>query len=222
MTRTVPVPDRSRSAHGVFTADPLPGGTDFPAPAGMLLKRFGATEDDLARLDARPHVRMFLTEVATDAAGPAALAARRDALALAADHDGIVVDLVLPRLVGATTSEAASQWVAVDVDGGGLTTRGLEVFGLPELRLDGTAPEATAPAIAVMLGLSHRLITEWPARDPVGPAAVTLRDIALAYGDDTDLPGNATGGRSTDLMIAFHGGELVVTLVGDPARDLFA
>lgn len=216
--RIVRVPQHCRSAHGVFTAEPLPGGTDFPAPADVLLRRFGATDDDLARLAARPHVRMFLTEVAPDVAAESALAARRDAVDLGAAHDGVVLDLVLPRLVAAPAGRAAAEWVAVDVDATGLTTRGLEVFGLPDLRLDGVERDDTAAAIAVLLGVAQRLITEWPANDPVGPAVVTLHDVALAYGDQVD---RAEPDRSTDLLIALRDGELVLTLLGHPGADLF-
>lgn len=219
MTRIVPAPDRCRSAHGVFTRDPVDGSADFPPPLGPLLKRFGASAESLAHLAERPHARVFLTEVSLDEARRAAARSRLDAAAFAAEHDGVLVDLAVPRIVTAPAAEGAAAWVAVDVDPEGLTTRGLEAFGLPELRLDAIAPDATAAAIAVVLGLAHRLLTEWPAQDPVGPATVTLHDIALAYDDTT---GTAPGtDRSTDLLIAFHDGSLVVTLLGDPARDLF-
>ncbi|MGA8851518.1 MAG: hypothetical protein WB508_07325 [Aeromicrobium sp.] len=218
MNRLIPVPDRCQSAHGVFTAEPVDGAADFPAPGGALLRRFGASADDVARLEARAHARVFLTETSTVDAASAARRAREDALAFAAEHDGVVVDLAVPRIVTGPISSAASAWVAVDVDPAGLTSRGLETFGLPELRLDGIDPEAVAPSIALILGVAQRLLTEWPARDPVGPAAVTLHDIALAYDDQVDQTGPE---RSTDLLIAFHAGELVLTLVGDPAADLF-
>lgn len=218
MTRISRVPERCRSAHGVFTADAAVGTADFPAPGHTLLRRFGATPDELARLEARPYVRMFLTEAAPVDGLTAAVGARRDALAVAASHDGVVVDLTIPRIVSGPVSTAASQWVGVDVDTDGLTTRGLETVGLPELRLDEVAPDATAPAIALMLGLAQRLLTEWPAHDPVGPATVTLHDIALAYDDQVD---RAEPERHTDLLIALRDGELVLTLLGDPATDLF-
>lgn len=217
--RILAVPRGCRSAHAVFTAEPLDGSTDFPPPADVLLRRFGATDDDIDRLVQRPHARMLLTEVAPEAAADAALSARQEALDLAAGHDGVVIDLILPRLVSAPASRAASHWVAVDVDAVGLTTRGLEVFGLPDLRLDGVERDATAAAIAVLLGLAQRLITEWPENDPVGPASVTLHDIALTYGDQAvDQTGPE---RSTDLLIALRDDELVLTLLGDPATDLF-
>lgn len=218
MNRLIPVPDRCRSAHGVFTAEPVEGAADFPAPGGSLLRRFGASADDLARLEARPHARVFLTETSTADAASAARRAREDALAFATEHDGVVVDLAVPRIVSGSVTSAASAWVAVDVDPAGLTTRGLEAFGLPELRLDNVEPEAVAPSIALILGIAQRLLTEWPAHDPVGPAAVTLHDIALAYDDHVDQTGPE---RSTDLLIAFHANELVLTLMGDPASDLF-
>lgn len=221
--RVLALPDRCRSAHGVFTAAPLDAAADFPAPADALLRRFGATPDDLDRLASRPFVRMFTTETSVDQAAAAVGAARRAALDLAAAHDGVVVDLTIPRVVtGSETgsdTDGAARWVAVDVDPGGLTTRGLEAFGLPELRLDGVRPDHAAAAIAVLLGLAERLLTEWPDRDPVGPATVTLHDVALAYGDPS--ADEATPAPGTDLLLALRDGELVLTLLGDPATDLF-
>lgn len=219
MTRIVPVPDRCRSAHGVFTREPVDGSVDFPPPLGPLLKRFGAPEAALAQLEERPHARVFLTEVPLNDARRATVRSRHDAAAFAAEHDGVLVDLAVPRIVDAPTAEGAAAWVAVDVDPEGLTTRGLEAFGLPELRLDGVEPDATAASIALVLGLAQRLLTEWPTHDPVGPATVTLHDIALAY-DDTGGTAPDTD-RSTDLLIAFYDGSLVITVLGDPATDLF-
>ena len=217
--RIVPVPERSRSVHGVFTRDPIDGSADFPAPAAALLKRFGAGEEAAQSLVERPHLRMFMTDVPLADARSAAGGARRDAGAFAAEHDGVLVDLAVPRIVEDAAAAGASAWVAVDVDPLGLTTRGLEAFGLPELRVDGVEAARTAASIAVLLGLSQRLLTEWPEHDPVGPAAVTLHDIALAYDDQIDQTGPE---RSTDVLIAFHDGELILTLVGDPVADLFS
>ncbi len=220
MNRLIPVPDRCRSAHGVFTAAPVEGAADFPAPGGSLLRRFGATADEVARLETRPHARVFLTETSTADAASAARRAREDAMVFASQHDGVVIDLAVPRMVSGPVTTAAAEWVAVDVDSTGLTTRGLEAFGLPEVRLDDVDPEAAAPSIALMLGLAQRLLTEWPAHDPVGPATVTLHDIALAYGDQVDQTGPEI--PRTNLLIAFHDGELVLTLLGDPGTDLFS
>lgn len=218
--RIVPVPERCRSVHGVFTHEPVDGSADFPAPAGALLRRFGAAEESVDRLAERPHVRMFMTDVPLDAARDAAGDARRDAAAFAAEHDGVLVDLAVPRIVEDATAEGAAAWVAVDVDPLGLTTRGLEAFGLPELRLDDVDTSDAAPSIALMLGVAQRLLTEWPANDPVGPASVTLHDVALAYGDPGD--DRTESSRRCDLLIALHDRELVLTLLGDPATDLFA
>lgn len=217
--RIVPVPQRCRSVHGVFTREPIDGSADFPAPAAALLKRFGATDDATHELTERPHLRMFMTDALLDDARSAARDARRDAAAFAAEHDGVLVDLSVPRIVQNAAAAGAAAWVAVDVDPIGLTTRGLEAFGLPELRVDGVEAAHTASTIAVLLGLSQRLISEWPAHDPVGPAAVTLHDIALAYDDQIDQTGPE---RNTDLLIAFHDGELVLTMMGDPIADLFS
>ncbi len=217
--RIVPIPQRCRSVHGVFTREPIDGSADFPAPAAGLLKRFGASDEETHALGERTHLRMFMTDVPTGDAQPAARGARDDAAAFAAEHDGVLVDLAVPRIVQDPAASGAASWVAVDVDPIGLTTRGLEAFGLPELRADGIEAARTASTIAVLLGLSQRLMDEWPAHDPVGPAAVTLHDIALAYDDQVDETGPE---RSTDLLVAFRDGELVLTLVGDPVVDLFS
>lgn len=217
--RIVPVPPRCRSVHGVFTRQPIDGSADFPAPAAALLKRFGASEDAAQSLVDRPNLRMFMTDVPLADAWSAAGHARRDAGAFAVEHDGVLVDLAVPRIVEDPAAAGAASWVAVDVDPIGLTTRGLEAFGLPELRVDGVEASRTASTIAVLLGLSQRLLTEWPEHDPVGPAAVTLHDIALAYDDQIDQSGSE---RSTDLLIVFHDGELVLTVMGDPITDLFS
>lgn len=217
--RIVPVPQRCRSVHGVFTREPIDGSADFPAPAAALLKRFGATDEATHALMQRTHLRMFMTDVPLSDARSAARGARRDAGAFATEHDGVLVDLAVPRIVEDPAAAGAAAWVAVDVDPIGLTTRGLEAFGLPELRVDGVEAARAASTIAVLLGLSQRLISEWPAHDPVGPAAVTLHDIALAYDDQIDQTGPE---RSSDLLIAFHDGELVLTVMGDPIADLFS
>lgn len=112
---------------------------------------------------------------------------RRDELQLAAAHDGVVVDLLIPRIVTDGPDQAAAtvaaQWVAMDLEDNVLHSRGLDAFGLPEFSIAVASPEQTSMLLAIAMGLAQRLITEWPEQDPVGPAGVTLRDIALAYGD---------------------------------------
>jgi hypothetical protein len=82
--------------------------------------------------------------------------------------------------------------------------------------------ETHAMTDAVVAGLAHRLIAEWPENDPVGPATVTLRDIAFGLGD----PQAATTpkDRTLDLLITYDPGphRLVVQLLQDPAEALFA
>ncbi len=75
---------------------------------------------------------------------------------------------------------------------------------------------------AVLAGLVHRLLAEWPANDPVGGATVTLRDIAYGLGDAQAA--TTPKGRSIDVDIAYDPDDevLVVTLDGDPAETLFA
>ena len=80
----------------------------------------------------------------------------------------------------------AQQWYVLDyddLDDGLLRTDGLAQFGLPEVTVADVDPATHAMTDAVVAGLAHRLIAEWPSNDPVGPATVTLRDIAFGLGD---------------------------------------
>jgi hypothetical protein len=99
---------------------------------------------------------------------------------------------------------------------------GLTAFGLPEVAVEGVDPTGHAMFGAVLAGLVHRLIAEWPANDPVGTATITLRDIAYGLGD----PGAAETpkDRSVELSIDYDPdeGRLVVRLLADPATALFA
>jgi len=74
---------------------------------------------------------------------------------------------------------------------------------------------------AVIAGLAHRLIAEWPENDPVGPATVTLRDIAYGLGDLEAV--TTPKDRAIDLVIDYDPGphRLVVQLLQDPAEVLF-
>ena len=76
-------------------------------------------------------------------------------------------------------------------------------------------------ADAVVAGLAHRLIAEWPENDPVGPATVTLRDIAYGLGDPDAI--STPKDRTIDLVISYDPGphRLMVQLLQDPAVVLF-
>lgn len=218
MERIVPVPQAARSLHAVFTADPIEPVADLAAPPASLLRRFGASDDDLTALSRRdqPHVFVLDAPLGTRLNTVAEQLAdtRRAALAFADEHDGVVVDMLVPRIVGPTQTDptVASHWVALDLDAGHLRSRGLEAFGLPELRAEAEDGARTGMILAVAMGLAQRLITEWPEHDPVGPAAVTLHDIALGFADPEPAPREP----ALDLMIDYTDGALVVTLVDDP------
>jgi hypothetical protein len=119
----------------------------------------------------------------------------------------------------------AQQWYVLDYDDlseGRIRTDGLAQFGLPEVAVSDVDPETHAMTDAVIAGLAHRLIAEWPTNDPVGPATVTLRDIAFGLGDEkaSEIP----EGRSIDVLIDYDPGphQLQVQLMDDPAEVLFA
>jgi hypothetical protein len=198
---TVAVPDARHSLHAVMTAMPIEPVEEppVPLPTAALLRRFGAGP---------------VASAATDA-----VAARLEALTLAAQHDGVVVDLAVPRLVTHTVDEtdpsAPRQWVSLDVEGTGLdgtdvVSHGLGTFGLPELRARAVPLPALPATLAVLTGLVGRLLAEWPENDPIGRATVTLTDVAAAMGEPappTDTP--------IDVRIKLRGGELAVTVLGD-------
>ena len=109
-----------------------------------------------------------------------------------------------------------------DLADGILRTDGLSQFGLPEVVVSEVDPETHAMTDAVIAGLAHRLIAEWPSNDPVGPATVTLRDIAFGLGDPD--ASRTPEGRAIDLLIDYEAGShrLLVQLMSNPADALFA
>lgn len=224
---TVPVPDVRHSVHAVVTAtalepvEPVP----VPLPTVALLRRFGADADQLAAFEARPHARVLHRSGPVATAQADAVAARLEALTLAAQHDGLVVDLAVPRLITHTVDEAdpraPRQWVALDVDGvqatgSDVVTHGLATFGLPEVRCSDVPLIALAATIAVLTGLTHRLLAEWPEHDPVGAATVTLADVAESLGEPVPPRDPEAGGAyGVEVTIALVGDELAVTIDGD-------
>lgn len=214
--------------YAVMTAEPLATEDLLPPPSPELLRRYGTSEVSLRRLRSRHHQQLV---VRTSDIGQAAFAhrdARVEALMIAEEHDGVVIDLAIPRVVEQRIDDVslahAAQWYSYDVagvDDGRIRTIGLTTFGLPEVTLEVTAQQH-AMVSAVLAGLVHRLIAEWPANDPVGRATVTLRDIAYGLGDPAAA--STPKDRSIDVDVAYDAGAdlLRVQLLADPSTALFA
>jgi hypothetical protein len=227
--RPVPIPDVSTASYALMTADSLEHEDDFPMPNEALLRRYGSSAEALDRLRTRQHQLLITCQAPTKDMAEAVRDARIHALQLATEHDGVVVELLPPRVLELTPEQVslahAQQWYVLDyddLDDGLLRTDGLSQFGLPEVTVVEVDRATHAMTDAVVAGLAHRLIAEWPENDPVGPATVTLRDIAFGLGD----PQAATTpkDRTLDLLITYDAGphRLIVQLLQDPADVLFA
>jgi hypothetical protein len=215
--------------YAVMTAQPLATDDLIAPPSPELLRRYGTSEVALRRLRSRHHQTLLLRTADLESAAFAQRDARVEALAIAEDHDGVVIDLAVPRVVdgrpGDVSLAHATQWYVVDyaeLESRRLTTVGLASFGLPEIVVADVDPEQHAMHGAVLAGLAHRVIAEWPANDPVGRATVTLRDIAYGLGDPAAA--QTPHDRTIDVDISYDGvaEHLVVRLQGDPAITLFA
>ena len=215
--------------YAVMTAQPLESEDLIPPPSPELLRHYGSSDLAMRRLRSRPHQRLILRQTTLEDAAFAIRDARIDALLLAEEHDGVVIDLSIPRVVELRSDEVslahATQWYTVDYQellAGHFRTVGLASFGLPEIVVEGVDESAHAMYSAVLAGLVHRLLAEWPANDPVGRATVTLRDIAYGLGDSEAA--STPKGRSIDVEITYDADDrlLVVNLDGDPAESLFA
>lgn len=230
----VPLRTACHSLHLLATPEPLPddigaSAADWPLPPAALLRRFGARPADLAALEARPHLRLLARTASVADAVASHVGARREVLTLADRHEGVVVDLGVPRLVTHrledTDPAIASQWVAFEVDPGeGIVSHGLETIGLPELQTVSPAPDDLPATLAALTGLAHRLLEEWPNHDPVGPATVTLRDVGYGLGDPS--AGEAAGSHGVrvrlDLIAHPDGGHRLAVAFLEPATRLFA
>ncbi len=228
-TRPVPVPETCSASYALMTPDALDHEDHLSMPNEALLRRYGSSDLWLAKLRDCPHQLLVHCQAPTDVMADAVRDCRIHTLELAARHDGVVVELLPPRVLELQPDEVslahAQQWYVLDYDDladGLLRTDGLSQFGLPEVVVAGVDPATHAMSDAVVAGLAHRLIAEWPSNDPVGPATVTLRDIAFGLGD----PGasKTPEGRSIDLLIDYDPGphQLLVQLMDDPAAALFA
>lgn len=228
-TRPVPVPESCSALYVVLTPEPLDPEGSLDLPTESDLRRNGTSEAAIARFRVCEHQHLLICE------GPAAefaevlLDARIKALQLAELNDGIVVDVLPPRVLEHSSESVsldhAAQWFVFDydrIDEGLLTTEGLDRFGLPELEARGVPSESHAMYAATLTGLAHRLIAEWPTNDPVGLATVTLRDIAYGLGDAQAA--QTPRDRTLDVQIDYDAEARVlhVTVLGDPATTLFA
>lgn len=190
---------------GVATTQRIGG--EWPPPPETLLRQFGASEERIRALAARPHIRSVPSVAPIHNAGVIALQTRREAFAMAELYDGIVLDLAVPWVVPETEPDLAiaSQWIAFfEDDDGEVTSRGLAAFGLPELLWPSAQGHGVA-ATSVLTGLAHRLIREWPDRDPVGVITITSADITTGLG-------RSTGEADIDLVVGYDGSNLVVTV----------
>jgi hypothetical protein len=226
--RPVPIPKVSTASYALMTAEPLDHEDDFPLPNESLLRRFGSSDAALDRLRTRSHQLLITCQAPTRDMAEAVRDARIHALGLAAAYDGVVVELLPPRILELTPEQVslahAQQWYVLDyddLDSGLLRTDGLSQFGLPEVCVVGVERATHAMTDAVVAGLAHRLIAEWPENDPVGPATVTLRDIAYGLGDPEAVA--TPKDRTIDLVITYDPGphRLFVELLQDPAEVLF-
>jgi hypothetical protein len=227
--RLLPLSAQPNAVYAVMTAEPLgPEGLIAP-PAPELLRRFGTSARSLERLESRRHQLLLLRSSSVDDAAFAQRDLRIEALTLAEQHDGVVIDLGIPRVVedrpGDVSLAHATQWYVVDYDRldiGELRTVGLIPFGLPEIVVVGVGRTGHPMFSAVLAGLVHRIIAEWPANDPVGRATVTLRDIA--YGLSAAGAADTPADRAIAVRIDYDPdrGELLVHLDGDPAVQIFA
>lgn len=228
-TRPVPVPETCTASYALMTPAPLDHEDHLPLPHAALLRRYGTSATALSRLQDCPHQLVLQCQASVERMAEAVRDARVDLLDRADRLDGVVLELLPPRVLELRPDEVSlahgAQWYVLDYDDlsdGVLRTDGLAQFGLPEVVVSGVDVERHAMTDAVIAGLAHRLIAEWPEHDPVGPATVTLRDIAYGLGDAGAA--QTPDDRSIDLLIDYApvAHQLVVELMADPAVALFA
>lgn len=224
---TVPVPDAVTALYVVLTPFALPEDGPVPPlpPTGLLLARGTppALADRAAQL---PHAWAAARDATVSGALENERAVLREALDVAARHDGLVLDVRVPRVARTTppSGHRAADWFVFGHDGGRVGTHGLTRFGLPELECSRVPEAALAMYDAVLVGVAQRILEEWPGHDPVGPATITMRDIARGYGDTAADEDDPTLTRRVDVTLTYSSssGLLEVTLHDDPAVALFA
>lgn len=224
----MPVPKVCSAIYAVMTPHPLEHEDHVAMPLDWLLRLRGSSDLGMQRLKKRPFQFLIRNESDTAGAGAMAFETRVSALELAEAHDGVAIDMLLPRVIehgsAATSLSHASQWFVFEYDAdedGHIMTHGLDQFGLPELHSFAVPSAQKAMYDAVLTGIAFRLIDEWPAHDPIGPATITLRDIAYGFGDPA--ASSTPADRSVDVTLTFaeEEHELRVTLHDDPATRLF-
>ncbi|WP_456697235.1 hypothetical protein [Aeromicrobium sp. P5_D10] len=215
--------------YAVMTSTPLETEDLIPPPSPELLRHYGSSDAALGRLQSRQHQLLLMRSTSVDTAAFTQRDTRIEALQIAEEHDGVVVDLSIPRVIEQSSSSVslahATQWYVVDyssLDRSELRTVGLKSFGLPEILLTDVDQARHPMFSAVLAGLVHRLIAEWPANDPVGDATITLRDIAYGLGD-AEAP-ETPKDRYIGCVIEYDAAAdvLVVRIDGDPATAIFA
>lgn len=193
-------------------------------PANLLVAR-GSSMADLEQLADRPHVLAVTKAADLAEAHGIEQATRTRALEIAAEYDGLVVDTAVPRILrsDATTAPAPHEWFAFSHDDTAIRTHGMARFGVPELGNEQSTQERLPMYDAVLVGVAQRLIDEWPENDPIGPATITMLDIARGYGDASADADDPTLTRSVDVSLRYDRatGMLDVALHDDPAVGLF-
>lgn len=223
--RPVPVPAGLSIGFLVMTAEPLDRQDLVPLPDRSLLRLRGSSIAALHRMTGLPYQRLVSRVVSAREAVEAAESARRQAMALAARHDGLVIDLQKPCILedDPDRPRLASEWFTFEYDPdhpAQIRTHGLALFGLPEIVVNAVPDGARAHYDMVVVGLVQRLIQEWPEHDPVGPVTVTLSDMMAGYEQDRGPRDAAKGvGVLVDYDSEEH--ELVVSVVDDPRSTFF-
>ena len=222
--RPVPVPAVLTIAYVVLTAEPLDREDLVPLPERSLLRLRGSSVEDLNRMSGLSHQRLVSRSVGPGAARLAAEEALHEALDLAEQHNGLVLDLQTPRILAASVPDQrpAAEWFTFEYDLdnlGEIRTHGLTVLGLPEIIVRNVPEGERNMYDMVVVGLVHRLLEEWPKHDPVGPARVTLGDIAAGYEGGDAGPTD----QGVDVLIDYDAGvpALTVEVMTSPGSALF-
>ena len=222
--RPVPVPAVVTVAYVVLTAEPLDREDLVPLPERSLLRLRGSTVQDLNRMTDLPHQRVVSRSVGPGAARLAAEEALTEAIELATLHDGLVLDLQTPRVVDFDDPRprpaAALFSFEYDLENlGEIRTHGLNVIGLPEIVVRDVPEDQRNMYDMVVVGLVNRLLDEWPEHDPVGPARVTLGDIAAGYEGGESVQEQ----RGVDVLIDYDPQipALTVEVMTSPGEALF-